>query len=300
LPLYNRYFSEAEPYLKRRFNSNDKYRSNPVISAFMSAKDSAERNKVILGAGMSTIDFFGYATLMNQLRGIKTSEEMDQIRKAVSISCYGHREAMKAANISVSERQIQGIHEFVHKQYGAEEVGYGSIVGAGDNACILHYEENNKMHLGNNQLLLMDVGAAYHGYSADVTRTIPANGKFTAEQKKIYDLVYAAQEEIFTICREGIPFDSLQNRSKKVLAKGLMELGIISKPEEVGTYYPHGCSHHMGLDVHDRGQHDSLLYGMVITVEPGIYIPQNSACDKKWWGIGVRIEDDVMIKKDSC
>ena len=182
----------------------------------------------------------------------------------------------------------------MHKKYGAEEVGYGSIVGAGPNGCILHYENNDRMHV-RNQLVLMDVAAEYHGYSADVTRTAPANGKFSPEQKTIYDVVYGAQEDIFRICRPGIPTDSLQKRARAYIAAGLIKLGIIKNINEVDIYYPHGCSHHLGLDVHDRGNYDTLIKGMVLTVEPGIYIREGSACDKKWWGIGVRIEDDILI-----
>ena len=147
----------------------------------------------------------------------------------------------------------------------------------------------------------MDVGSEYHGYSADVTRTIPANGKFTEVQKAIYQLVYDAQEEVFKICKEGTPFSDLQKKAKESLLKGLIKLGIVKDETELRTYYPHGCSHFLGLDVHDKGHGGSglLKTNMVITVEPGIYIPANSKCDKKWWNIGVRIEDDIVIQKDS-
>jgi Xaa-Pro aminopeptidase len=146
----------------------------------------------------------------------------------------------------------------------------------------------------------MDVGAEYHGYSADVTRTFPANGKFTEEQKAIYQLVYDTQEEVFKLCKQGVPYRQLEQKTREVLSAGLIKLGLIKDVKEVGTYYPHGVSHHLGLDVHDKGGYDvNLQEGMVITVEPGIYIPEGSPCDKKWWNIGVRIEDDVLIGKDS-
>ena len=146
----------------------------------------------------------------------------------------------------------------------------------------------------------MDVGAEYHGYSADVTRTVPANGKFSAEQRAIYQIVYDAQEAVMQLCKEGTPIVDLNRKAKEVIANGLMKLGIISKKEDVGTYYPHGCSHFLGLDVHDKGDYmSSLKQNMVLTVEPGIYIPANSKCDSKWWNIGVRIEDDILVKKDS-
>ena len=237
-----------------------------------------------------------FRQLTGQLREIKTDEEMDLLRKAVEISCIGQIEVMKAARADMSEREIQGLHEYVHKKYGAEHVGYPSIVGAGKNGCILHYIENNKLNAGN-QLLLMDVGAEYHGYTADVTRTIPANGKFSADQRVIYDLVYEAQEAAFKLSREGVSWQELDRVSRDVIATGLLKLGIIKDKKEVGRYYPHGLGHHIGLDVHDRNFSQKMKKGMVITIEPGIYIPENSPCDKKWWGIAVRIEDDLLIRE---
>jgi len=235
-----------------------------------------------------------YFRLTGTLREIKTDDEMDLLRKAIEISCIAHAEVMKAVKSDMSEREIQGIHEYIHKKYGAEEVGYPSIVGAGNNGCILHYEENNTQHAGSG-LVLMDVGAEYHGYSADVTRTVPVKGKFSAEEKAIYNIVYEAQEEAFRLCKEGATWQELNIKARDIVTTGLMKLGIISKKEESGKYYPHSLSHHIGLDVHDRGVSSKLKKGMVITIEPGIYIPEGSPCDKKWWGIGVRIEDDVLI-----
>ncbi len=241
-----------------------------------------------------------FQEITKTLREIKTPEELVLMRKSVKLSCVAHNEAMKAITANSSESEIDGIHHYVHRKYGAEDEGYPAIVGAGANGCILHYEENNNTKI-DNQLLLMDVGSEYHGYSADVTRTIPANGKFTEVQKAIYQLVYDAQEEVFKICKEGTPFSDLQKKAKESLLKGLIKLGIVKDETELRTYYPHGCSHFLGLDVHDKGHGGSglLKTNMVITVEPGIYIPANSKCDKKWWNIGVRIEDDIVIQKDS-
>jgi len=295
LPTYLPVWNQVLPYLKERMAANEKYAKNELFAAFVNSKDSLQRDSLAKEVKKIKYDNGEYRNIVNKLRGIKTDEEMGLIRKAVEISGIGHLEAMMAIHPQISEREIQGIHEFVHKKYGAEYVGYGSIVGAGNNGCTLHYEANASLHVGN-QLVLMDIGAEYHGYSADITRTVPANGKFSPEQKIIYELVLKAQDEIFKICKSGTPFDSLQAAARRVLGNGLLELGIIKKMEEVDTYYPHGCSHHMGLDVHDRGDYDILQKGMVITVEPGIYIQDSSACDKKWWEIGVRIEDDVMIR----
>lgn len=240
-----------------------------------------------------------FTNITSSLREIKTPEELVMMRKTVKLSCIAHNEVMKAIGPDMSENEADGIHAYVHRHYGAEGEGYPPIVGAGANGCILHYGENNATKI-DNQLLLMDVGSEYHGYSADVTRTIPANGKFTEEQKAIYQLVYDAQEEVFKICKEGTPFQDVNNRAREVIAAGLIKLGIITDARDVRTYYPHSCSHFLGLDVHDKGNYmGPLKENMIITVEPGIYIPANSKCDKKWWNIGVRIEDDILIKKDS-
>jgi len=236
--------------------------------------------------------------IMGTLRGFKTKEEMQLIRNAVTISCMGQREVMKAMKPGMSEREIQGIHEFVFKKYQAEDLGYPSIVGAGHNGCILHYIDNYKPNITSKELILMDLGAEFHGYSADITRTIPVSGKFSPEQKQIYELVLKAQEEAMKICKPGSTFQDLTMVTRSVINKGLAELGIIKDENEKHMYYPHGCCHHIGLDVHDRGPRDKLQENMVITIEPGIYIPENANCDKKWWSIAVRIEDDYLLTKD--
>ncbi|MCZ8215074.1 MAG: aminopeptidase P family protein, partial [Cyclobacteriaceae bacterium] len=236
--------------------------------------------------------------IMASLRGIKTTEELEMIRKAVSISCMGQREVMKAMKPGMSEREIQGIHEFVFKKYQAEDLGYPSIVGAGHNGCILHYIDNYKPNITSKEMILMDLGAEYRGYTADITRTIPVSGKFSPEQKQIYELVLAAQEEAMKVTKAGATFQELTLATRKVVNKGLADLGIIKSEDERHLYYPHGCCHHIGLDVHDNGEYDMLRENMVITIEPGIYIPENANCDKRWWGIAVRIEDDYLITKN--
>src|SRR5688572_26031788 len=240
----------------------------------------------------------GLGPIMADLRGIKTTEEMEMIRKAVSISCMGQREVMKAMKPGMSEREIQGIHEFVFKKYEAEDLGYPSIVGAGHNGCILHYIENYKPDITNKELILMDLGAEYRGYTADITRTIPVSGKFSPEQKQIYELVLLAQEEAMKACKAGTSRNELTAITRKVINKGLKDLGIIKTEDERHQYYPHGCCHHIGLDVHDKNSGGAYPENSVITIEPGIYIPDNANCDKKWWGIAVRIEDDYLVTKD--
>lgn len=241
----------------------------------------------------------GLTKLMADLRGVKTPEEIALLRKAVTISCVGQAEVMKAIEPGMSEREVQGIHEYVYKKYQAEDLGYPSIVGGGHNGCILHYIDNYKPSLTNKELILMDLGAEFHGYTADITRTIPVNGKFSPEQKAIYELVLKAQEASMKACKPGVDMGQLTTVSREIINKGLAELGVIKSAEEKHMYFPHGVSHHIGLDVHDAGGR-TLQENMAITIEPGIYIPDDSPCDKKWWGIAVRIEDDYLVNKEGC
>ncbi|TXD84845.1 M24 family metallopeptidase [Subsaximicrobium wynnwilliamsii] len=234
------------------------------------------------------------STLMAGLREIKTKAELVLLKKAVRISAMGQREIMKAMHPGMSETEIQGVHEYIYKKYGSEYEGYPSIVGAGNNGCVLHYIENSKTKV-ENDLVLMDLGAEYHGYTADVTRTIPANGTFNKEQKLIYDLVYEAQEAGIEACVVGASFQMPDAAARAIIYKGLVDLGIAKHESDARQYFPHGSSHHIGLDVHDPGLYRALEANMVITVEPGIYIPEGSDCDPKWYGIAVRIEDDILI-----
>jgi len=247
--------------------------------------------------------------IMHDLRGVKTKAEIDLLRKAIDISTLGQKEVMKAIEPGMSEMEVQGLHEFIFKKYQAEYEGYPSIVGAGNNGCVLHYIENYKPKVEDGELILMDLGAEYHGYTADVTRTIPVNGKFTKEQKLIYDLVYEAQEAGMKVCKAGIGKDEVYQATLEVINNGLVELGIYESTQEKdiinpltgrNRYYPHGCCHHIGLDVHDKGNNDRYEADMVITIEPGVYIPEGSPCDEKWWGIPVRIEDDFLITEEGC
>ena len=302
---YNIDFSKFDKVLFYDFfndvrDTNNKADLFDLISLFKQKAGYPTEGDLTIESKAKNLDMETLDQLMADLRGIKTPEEIDLLRKAVDISCIGQAEVMKAMRPGLSEREVQGIHEFVFKKYQAEYEGYPSIVGEGNNGCILHYIDNYKPEISSDKMILMDLGAEYHGYTADVTRTIPVDGAFSEEERAIYDLVYKAQEAAIKAAKPGvnIGLDLDMNIARKIINEGLVELGIIESVEERHLYYPHGLGHHIGLDVHDKGNYDALKPNMAITIEPGIYIPEGSKCDPKWWGIAVRIEDCILITED--
>ena len=294
--------AEEVPQIKRMISyyaDQDKtLMEDPLIVDFLNSEESTSLNDLKTRTAFLTRDFNfdidQLSFLMASLREKKLEEEIILIKKAVQISAQGQIEVMKAIHPEMTEREVQGIHQLVYKKYGAAHEGYPSIVGAGDNACVLHYITNDKTDL-KNQLILMDLGAEYNGYTADVTRTIPVSGVFSPEQKTLYQIVYDAQNAGIQAAQNGASFRDITVATNEVVSKGLMELGLIKDPAEFRRYLPHGIAHHIGLDVHDPGLYELLESNMVITVEPGIYVPEGSPCDPKWWNIGIRIEDDILI-----
>ena len=244
-------------------------------------------------------DVRSFYSAMAELRQVKLPEEMALLQKAIDITCQGHREVMKFMEPGLTEYQGQSVMEYVFRSNGSEYVGYGSIAGGAENACILHYVTNRR-RLQDGDIFLTDCGAEYHGYTADITRTMPVNGKFSPEQKAIYEVVLAGQEAGFAACQPGVSHFDVHRAAFRSVMAGLIRLGIAKDSVEVRRYFNHGTSHSLGLDVHDwtNYQPDKPLLlppGFTLTVEPGVYIPVHSPCDPKWWDIGVRIEDDVLI-----
>lgn len=233
-------------------------------------------------------------TIMASLRQIKSNEEITLLRKAIDITCDAQIELMKALKPGMKEYQSEAIVEYVFKKNGAEHTGFPSILGGGENSCIIHYNSNRKK-LTNEDLLVSDIGAEYHNYTADVTRTLPVDGQFSKEEAIIYNLVLKAQQAGIDSSKVGNKFWTPHNAATKIITDELIALGIIEKRYHVQRYFMHGTSHYLGLDVHDLGLNGRLQAGNVITVEPGIYIPAGSKCDPKWWNIGIRIEDDILI-----
>ncbi len=234
---------------------------------------------------------------LRTLREIKTPEEISLMKRAADISVMAHLEMMKALKPEMKEFQVEAIGEYFFKAAGATEPAYPSICGGGENSCILHYQTNRRT-LHDGDLILLDMGAEYHNYAADLTRTLPVNGKFSEAQKKIYDLVLDAQKAGIAACIPGNKFNDPDRAARKILKAGLIKLNILKETDDLNLYYPHGTSHYLGLDVHDAGVPATLKQGMVLTVEPGLYIPEGSPCDPDWWNIGIRIEDDILITND--
>jgi Xaa-Pro aminopeptidase len=228
------------------------------------------------------------------MREIKDVDEIRLMKKAIDISIDGHISAMKQAKAGITEYELEAMMEYTFKKEGAEDIGYSSIMGAGYNACILHYNSNRKATL-NGDLVLADCGAEYQNYTADITRTFPVNGVFTPDQKTLYNIVLEAADSAILESKIGNAFRAPHNAAKKVILKRLQALGIIESEDQLKWYFMHGTSHYLGLDVHDPGTGGTLKDGSIITVEPGIYIPPGSPCDKRWWNIGIRIEDDILI-----
>lgn len=235
------------------------------------------------------------APYVAEMRWIKSPAEIAFLKKAVDASIRGHLLAQKTAKPGLHEYDLEAVAEMEFKRAGCEDVGYPSILGAGENSCILHYETNRRL-LKDGDVVCMDSGAEYHGYSADVTRTFPVSGRFTPEQKAIHDLVLSAQNAGIAECQSGKPFRAPHVAATKVITEGLKKLGIVKEDKDVRLYFMHGTSHPIGLDVHDSMPRDSTLRpGVVLTVEPGIYIRQSGLVDKRWWNIGCRIEDDILV-----
>ncbi|HIA12652.1 MAG TPA: M24 family metallopeptidase [Flavobacteriales bacterium] len=251
----------------------------------------------MLDSTRKNVDLQMLKEFMATLREIKEPEEIALLRKAIEITCGAQHDLIAKLKPGMYEYQAEAIIEFGFKFQGAESPGFPSIIGGGKNSCILHYT-SNRNELQDGELLVIDIGAEYHNYSADITRTLPINGKFTKEQKIIYNIVLDAQNAGIEACKKGNKFWAPNEASTKIIIQGLVQNGVIKKRMDYRKYFMHGTSHYLGLDVHDIGLNGSLAPGNVLTVEPGIYIPKGSDCDPKWWNIGIRIEDDILITKD--
>ncbi len=252
--------------------------------------------------------------IIGDMRLHKTPDEVELMQKAATISAEAHILAMKKTKPGMNEFQVESLIEAYMREQGASGVAYNSIIGGGENATILHYVENNRP-LNDGDLLLIDAGAEYQGYAADITRTFPVNGKYTAAQREVYDIVLDVQEKCIEYTKTGNTVKGRQEYSIELLTEGMKKLGLLKgktedliKKKAYMKYYMHGVGHYLGLDVHDAGRYFTdqqaknskpFAPGMVLTVEPGLYIPpDDKTAPAKYRGIGIRIEDDILVTKD--
>ncbi|GAB2847539.1 aminopeptidase P N-terminal domain-containing protein [Pseudoduganella ginsengisoli] len=256
--------------------------------------------------------------LLDEMRLFKDDTEIATMRRAAAISAQAHARAMKATRPGMREYEIEAelLHEF--RRNGAQSPAYTSIVASGANACVLHYVANND-EIKDGDLVLIDAGCELDGYASDITRTYPANGRFTPPQRALYELVLAAQAAAFEAIRPGQPYQSVHDAAVRVLVQGMLDLGLLNGgkhgtvDEIIATkaytrFYMHGTGHWLGMDVHDVGQYRDvhtpgkpsrpLRPGMVLTVEPGIYVRPGDDVPQQYWNIGIRIEDDVLVTND--
>lgn len=237
--------------------------------------------------------------MIHTMRIIKTKDEIAMLRKASLISAVAHNQAMMSVEPGMYEYEIQGLYEYVFQRQGSEYSGYPCINGSAENSVILHYSSNRKK-IEKGDIVLSDCAAEYHGYSSDVTRSYPSNGKFSKEQKEIYQIVLNAQKAAIAKIRPGVAWKEVSATADSVIMEGLFSLGILDSKEGRGfrKFYNHGLGHPVGLNVHDVGQ-SVLSAGMVYTVEPGIYIPETSeGVDSKYFNIGIRIEDVILVTEN--
>lgn len=255
------------------------------------------------------VEICDVARTVGQMRVVKDAAEIDIMQRANEISSLAHERAMRAAKPGMREFEIEAelMHEFI--RHGARQPAYGSIVASGANACVLHYQAN-RAELKPGDLLLIDAGCELDSYAADITRTFPVDGKFTGPQRDVYDIVLEAQLACIRSLKPGASVGRYRDVAVRVLSQGLIDLklckGTLDGVIESGAYrqfYMHGAGHWLGLDVHDAGDYKQggkwikLAPGMVVTVEPGLYVRPAHNVPKRFWDIGVRIEDDVLITR---
>jgi len=258
-------------------------------------------------------EFVALDHLLHDLRLYKSANEVKVMRAAAEISARAHVRAMQASRAGLYEYHLEAELDYEFRKGGAKMPAYGSIVAAGKNACILHYRENDAV-LKDGDLVLIDAGCEIDCYASDITRTFPVSGRFSAEQKAIYELVLAANEEAFKHIAPGKHWNEAHEATVRVITAGLVDLGLLEgdvedliASEAYKPFYMHRAGHWLGMDVHDVGDYKVggewrvLEPGMAMTVEPGIYIAaDNQDVAKKWRGIGVRIEDDVVVTRTGC
>ncbi|WP_353570620.1 Xaa-Pro aminopeptidase [Candidatus Albibeggiatoa sp. nov. BB20] len=277
------------------------------ITDWMNQLRQQARNGLAFPSEMTALD-----VILHEMRLYKTAGEIEALQKAADIAVMAHERAMQNCRIGMTEYELEAdiYHEFIRN--GSRSPSYPAIVGSGENSCILHYTENDGL-LHDGDLVLIDAGCEYDYYASDITRTFPANGLFSEPQKQIYNIVLDSQLAAIEQAKPNNTWDDVYYATIEVITQGLVDLGLLVgdvnqliETKAFRQFYMHKAGHWLGMDVHDVGlykKEDQLIplqAGMVLTIEPGIYIPQQANVDPKWWNIGIRIEDDVLITKTGC
>lgn len=305
-------FSEIDEQLYQLLNGLDVvyhaqgeygYADAILFTALNKLRKGSRQN---LTAPLSITD---WRPLVHEMRLFKSPEEIDVLRRAGEISALAHTRAMQTCRPGMYEYHLEGeiLHEF--NRHGARFASYNTIVGGGENGCILHYTENES-ELRDGELVLIDAGCEYQGYAGDITRTFPINGKFTPAQREIYDIVLASLDAALTLFRPGTSIQEVTGEVVRIMITGLVKLDILKGDVDQlitdnahRAFFMHGLSHWLGLDVHDVGVYGPdrsrpLEPGMVLTVEPGLYIAPDADVPPQYRGIGIRIEDDILITEN--
>jgi Xaa-Pro aminopeptidase len=285
-------------------------REDPLSARLLSAVRRAQAERPRSGHGPVAV--YDASDVLHELRLVKEPDELALMRQAITIACEAHREAMRAVRPGMREFEIEALVDYTFRRRGASGPAYPSIIAGGANATILHYTDNMAA-LAAADLLLIDAGAEYAGYCADVTRTFPVGPRFTGAQRDCYEAVLAAQQAAITAARPGATLEALHALAIRTLTERLVALGLVDGPleqaieqETYKRFYMHRTSHWLGRDVHDAGRYRvndaprPLAPGMVFTVEPGLYIAPAADVPEAFRGIGIRIEDDVVVTDDGC
>jgi Xaa-Pro aminopeptidase len=287
-----------------RFGNNEHF-DHEIISTVKYIREK------VRGGVYSPTVIIDSGVILHEMRLRKSEDDLNSLRRAVAISGEGHVAAMKHCKPGMYEYELEAIVEYVFRKSGATGVGYPSIVGSGFNTTILHYNTNND-RIKDGDMVLIDAGAEYNLFSGDITRTFPANGKFTRPQQAIYEAVLNANKEVIKMVKPGESFMKLHEKAVEVVSEELLKLGLVTgAPQEVvekesyKKFFMHRTGHWLGMDVHDVGRYKvqndwrKLEPGMVFTVEPGIYIAAGTeGVPEEYFNIGVRIEDDVLVTED--
>jgi Xaa-Pro aminopeptidase len=264
--------------------------------------------------------FHDLLPLLDEMRLIKDEDELAIMQRAGDISGDAHARAMRAARPGLHEYVLEAELLYAFRRNGAQFPAYTPIVASGPNACVLHYNVNDRL-MQDGELVLIDAGCELDGYASDITRTFPVNGRFSPAQRTLYELVLAAQEAAFAAIAPGRPYSAFHEAALRVLVQGMLDLGLIPAGQFANVedaiaakahvpFYMHGTGHWLGMDVHDVGAYRDLTLadkpsrplqaGMVLTVEPGIYVRPSEGVPEAYWHIGIRIEDDVVVTEDGC